>query len=147
MDKVKTLPDSMLGSALAYQYALGMEHDRAWVRFIFREKPEMASQIMEDFWRAYLARDCKHIPGLYGLSREEIMGDVARRKAVSLLRDFPNCKELEDLLRAGWAYGDWSDIQKIAVDVLSRRNAVRGNQRVLWYGVAFLFNPREFAQG
>lgn len=148
IDEMLTLPDSVLGSALAYHYASGDGKDREWVKFVLTERPDLSAEVLESFWRASLASKQEHLSGLYSFARSDAMGAVAKKITLPLLRDFANCRkyDLENLLYAAITYVDHGSLLALARSILSRTNRVKGEQRVLWYGVAYILNPQEFEQ-
>lgn len=148
IDDVILLPDDVLGSALAYHYAMAYDQERNWVNVILQRRVDVASYVLETYWRIHFAHNCEHISGLYSLPRDENMVLVAQKVVLPLLQDFPKCREnhLKNLLWSALLYSDKNELLILARYILNKPNFIRGVHRVLWYGVAFLLNPDEFGQ-
>lgn len=146
--EILTLPDSVLGSALAYHYASGEGKDREWVKYLLSERPALSADVLEIFWRTALASKREHVSGLYACARDEAMGPVVKRIILPLLKDFANCRmnDLENLLYAAITYLEHGSLLALAKEILNRKNSVKGKQRLLWYGVAYMLNSIEFEQ-
>lgn len=146
LEDALSLPDHVLGSALAYHYAMGQGEEQKWVKAILQERVDIASIVLETFWRIHLDYKSDHIDGLYALPRNEEMALIAQRVALPILHDYPNCKDkhLKNFLWAALLFAVKNELLKLARNTLYRRNAVRGAQRTLWYGTAFILNPEEY---
>lgn len=141
-------PDEILASGLACHFAMSWDEDREWVKSLIRQRPNFAASVLDLFWRAHLTHKSQHLPRLYTLSRDTDMAEIGRRVTLPLLQDFPSCNEgdLKDLLLAALMFADRVALSELAREVLNKPGGVKGSRRVLWYGVAYLLNPKEYGQ-
>jgi hypothetical protein len=145
VEEMLELSENTLRAALAFNYAMGTGESRKWVHALIASRPGLVSEVLEAFWRIHLARDLEDVPGLYSLSYEDHMSEIARAVSIPLLREFPACRisHLEHLLHAGLEYGDREALLNLCRGILASPSVVR-EHRVLWYATAFTLNPEEF---
>jgi hypothetical protein len=148
MTDVLSLPESTLQSALAFHYANLTERERDWVKRVIESLPNLAADALTAYWRPHLARQSKHIPGLYDLAHEEMMKPVARRVSLILLKDYANGLEenWSCMLHAATRCADPAELLALAREVLAAPMALKDENRTLWYAAAFLLSPVEFEE-
>lgn len=142
---VLSLPELTLQSGLAFHYANLTERKREWVDRLIESLPNLAADALAAYWRPHLARDSKHIPGLYELAHEEVMKPIAQRVSLILLKDYANSQEdnLQLLLHAATRNGDPTELVTLARNILADTSAISDENRTLWYAVAFVLDHNE----
>jgi len=146
--ELTSLTDDVLGSAIAYHYAFRSGEERDCINHLLVERPGLSADVLECFWKAALAKKREHISGLYSFAKDVKFSKVAEKVSIRLLNAFPNCKthDLEYLLYAAISHSKHDELLNVAVDILSRPNYIKGDQRLLWLATAYLLRPVEYDQ-
>lgn len=147
-EELNALSDDVLGSAIAYHYSFRSGEERDCINHLLVERPDLSADVLECFWKAALTKKRDHISGLYSLAKHMKFSKVAEKVAIRLLKAFPSCKnhDLENLLYAAISHSKHDELLDVAVDILSRPNFVKGDQRLLWLATAYLLSPVEYDQ-
>jgi hypothetical protein len=147
MEELLALPAETLQSALAFHYANHTGGERPWVAALIAAQPALAAEALAAFWRPQLTARSDHVIALYGLDQDSAMADVARRVVLALLCDYPDCSPqcLRTLHRAALRHGDHGALLDLGRDLLERRCAVRGPQRILWFVTTFVLDSEGVA--
>ena len=145
-EDVLTLPDRTLEAALAFFLVGPTDPQPDWMKRLVAERPDISASALHSFWRVHLEKHSRYVPGIHDLLEDQMAG-VARAVGLRLLRRLPACDEetLRVLLRASIKASPTPSLLSLARHVLGRRGVVRGVQRILWLGTAFLLHPEEFA--
>lgn len=146
--ELMTLPDDILRRALVFNYAnvTGQVKKREWPTYLITSRPELAAATLESFWRTQIKYKSAQFLGIYELAHDETMNVIAKRVALPLLRDYPNCPDsiLEDLLRAALLHSDHDALLHLIRDVLGTNRKITALHRTLWLSAAVLLSPNEY---
>jgi len=146
--QVLQLPESTLKSAVAFHYIERDDKDSAWLPSLCLQRPDLVSDALNLFWGPQLTRKCEHIDGLHEFEHKNDMHHVRERLAISLLAKYPNCSlaSLGHLLWSAHLSINREDFLVLIRDTIRHPARVKGMQRLLWYGSAFLIAPEEFTE-
>lgn len=145
---VLLLPQTTLQSGLALHHAHITEREREWVDRLIESRPDLAADALVAYWSPQLARNSKHISGLYALAHEEIMKPVAQSVSLNLLKVYANIQEdnLQLLLHAATRNADPTELLALAYQVLADPAPLNDENRTLWYAAAFVLDHDKFKQ-
>jgi hypothetical protein len=145
-EAVLTLPDRTLEGALAFFFVGPTDPQPDWMKQLVSQRPQLSARALHSLWHVHLKSHSRDVPGIHDLLEDQMAG-VGRSLALLLLRRFPACAEetLRVLLRASIKASPTPSLLSLARHVLARRGVVRGVQRILWLGTAFLLRPDDSA--
>ncbi len=141
------LPDANLKAALAYRVLFPCpEHD--WEDWIFKHKPALGQEVLEDVWRAEIkGGKTRDLSRLYIEKTENPVTLLILRGIQKVLTENPqpSAEILRTMLTAILQHGDPEVLRSIAVPTL-QSGKLRGEKHTLWLATASLLDPGTYSQ-
>ena len=114
------LPDETLKLALAYELSNALCNEPEWKQWLYAEKEALVAELLDEFWRAQLAKRPERLSGFYVYNDSAIEIPIIRKILPHILRDHPRSKLmlLNDMIVCGILYCSAKDMLSVIQHVL-----------------------------
>ncbi len=139
-DAIFSLPDDILRIAVAYEMANKVKKLAEWTEWLLLEKPELYASILNDYWRAQLAKEPEQITNFYNFTGDETVLPIALKILPGLLHDFPKAfpRLLKSMLINAIRFLPNSDLIPLVKNALTYRFNAESGQRTMWIATGFV---------
>lgn len=146
-DRLYSLPEPSLQSAICFHHFISTFHDDNWYKPLLIEKSVLSAQALLSMWQELINEKNDFLPGLKPVLQDEALRPLFTQLVIPLLQIWRHCRhrDLSQLLSMALRYVDGEVLLETAKDMLSRGELLNLRNQVYWQATAFLLAPE--AQG
>jgi len=147
-ESARSLPDEVLGRAVAFCMAQGSDGEAGWYRHLVVERPELVADILVPYADSLLRARHDHVHEIHRLDTDPEFRLVARASVPALLERFPpraRAGQLQHLRHLLWAaLRNCPDEIRPLVETKLALSSLTVGQRVFWLTASVLLEPVRF---
>jgi hypothetical protein len=146
LDEMLKLPESTLRAALCFHLANPTELENSWFNHLMKQRPDLATGSLREFWSQIMEHGSRHVPGLQTALRNSGMLPVMEKLLIPVLQHWEilDKKMLMNLLISAFRYTDRAALLDVCRNALEHADDIPVVQHVYWLASAYLLAPGEY---